>query len=88
MLRSFVLEGEVAVPSSLLVPLEDSQAPTVFSGVDLSASFALLDPRFLYHVRALKFYRPRPPLQPTALPARLADVPGNPVGDYHAIRLP
>jgi hypothetical protein len=88
MLHSFVLEGEVDVPSSLLIPLEDSQGPTVFSGVDLSASFALLDPRFLYHVGALKFYRPRPPLQPTALPARLADVPGNPVGDYHAIRLP
>jgi len=88
MLLSFVLEGEAAVPSSLLIPLEDSQGPTVFSGVDLSVSFALLDPRFLYHVGDLKFYRPRPPLQPTALPARLADVPGNPVGDYHAIRLP
>jgi hypothetical protein len=88
MLLSFVLEGEAAVPSSLLIPLEDSQGPTVFSGVDLSASFALLDPRFLYHVGDLKFYRPRPPLRPTALPARLADVPGNPAGDYHAIRLP
>jgi hypothetical protein len=88
MLLSFVLEGEVAVPSSLLIPLEDSQGPTVFSGVDLRASFALLDPRSLYHVGDLKFYRPRPPLRPTALPARLADVPGNPVGDYHAIRLP
>jgi len=31
-----------------------------------------------------------PPLQKTALPAKLADLPGgsNPVGDYHAIRVP
>ncbi len=88
MLRSFVLEGEATVPSSFLIPLAGSTGPTVFSGVDLSASFVLLQPRFLYHVGDLKFYRPRPPLRSTALPARLADVPGNPVGDYHAIRLP
>jgi hypothetical protein len=47
-----------------------------------------LNPSYLYSVWDLKFFRPKPPLQPTALPARLADVPGNPVGDYHAIRLP
>lgn len=69
-----------------LVPLEGGGAPTFFpSG---ATSITLLHPRFLYHVRDLRFYRPRPPLQPTALPARLADVPGNPLGDYHAIRLP
>lgn len=72
---------------SFLIPLDGSQPPAFFP-VDLSSSFAVLDPSSLYHVGDLKFYRPRPPLQPTALPARLADVPGNPVGDYHAIRLP
>lgn len=72
---------------SFLIPLDGSQPPAFFP-VDLSSSFAVLDPSYLYHVGDLKFYRPRPPLQPTALPARLADVPGNPVGDYHAIRLP
>lgn len=73
--------------ASFLIPLDGSQAPAFFP-VDLSSSFAVLDPSSLYHVQDLKFYRARPPLQPTALPARLADVPGNPVGDYHAIRLP
>mgnify|MGYP001585351308 FL=1 len=69
-----------------LVPLEGGGAATFFpSG---ATSITLLNPRFLYHARDLRFYRPRPPLQPTALPARLADVPGNPLGDYHAIRLP
>ncbi len=88
MTLSFVLEGEALIPSSVLIPLEGTRGPIAFPGVDLRDSFALLDPRFLYHVGDLKFYRLRPPLQPTALPARLADVPGNPVGDYHAIRLP
>ncbi len=72
---------------TLLVPLADARPPTVF-GEDLSFSFRLLDPTFLYNVADLKFYRLQSPLQRTALPAKLADVPGNPVGDYHAIRVP
>ena len=72
-----------------LVPLEGSQAPVFFPFPANSDAFTLLNPRFLYNkVEDLKFYRLQPLLQPTALPARLADVPGNPVGDYHAIRLP
>ena len=88
MIFSFVLQGEMLLPSTMLIPLDGSRPPTAFSGEDLSLSFALLDQSYLYHVGELKFYRPKPPLQATALPARLADVPGNPVGDYHAIRLP
>ncbi|MFZ1058399.1 MAG: hypothetical protein WAP47_04300 [Candidatus Rokuibacteriota bacterium] len=83
------LSGEQLVPrASFLIPLEGTQDPTRFPGVDLRESFVLLNPSYLYSVGDLKFFRPKPPLQPTALPARLADVPGNPVGDYHAIRLP
>jgi len=88
MILSFVLQGEMLLPSTMLITLDGSKPPTAFPGEDLSLSFALLDQSYLYHVGELKFYRPKPPLQPTALPARLADVPGNPVGDYHAIRLP
>ncbi|OGL05456.1 MAG: hypothetical protein A3I03_14990 [Candidatus Rokubacteria bacterium RIFCSPLOWO2_02_FULL_68_19] len=83
------LSGEQLVPrASFLIPLEGTQDPTSFPGVDLRESFVLLSPSYLYSVGDLKFFRPKPPLQATALPARLADVPGNPVGDYHAIRLP
>ena len=88
MIFSFVLQGEMLLPSTMLIPLDGSRPPTAFPGEDLSLSFALLDQNYLYHVGEQKFYRPKPSLQPTALPARLADVPGNPVGDYHAIRLP
>ena len=31
---------------------------------------------------------PAPQPQRTVLPAKLVDVPGSPIGDYHAIRLP
>jgi hypothetical protein len=58
-----------------------------FFGDDLSNRFVLLDPAFLYHVHDLRFHRPRPTgLIRTALPARLAPVDPNPVGDYHLIR--
>lgn len=74
---------------SFLIPLEGIQPPTSFPE-DLTFSFTLLDPSFLYHVGDLKFYRSKPPLLRTALPAKLADLPdgSNPVGDYHAIRVP
>lgn len=75
-------------PTTLLIPLEGTKPPIAFPNEDLSFAFTLLDPSFLYHVEELKFYRLQPPLQRTALPAKLADVPGNPIGDYHAIRLP
>ncbi|MBI3028539.1 MAG: hypothetical protein HYY64_03405, partial [Candidatus Rokubacteria bacterium] len=73
--------------NSFLISLAGAAPATPLPG-DLSDSFTLLNPSYLYSVQDMKFYRPRPQLQPTALPARLADVPGNPVGDHHAIRLP
>lgn len=82
-----MLDGD-PVLSTALVPLDGPARATVFGDVDLSESFTLLDPGYLYSVQDLRFYRPYPPLAPTALPARLFDVPGNPVGDYHAIMLP
>lgn len=50
--------------------------------------FSLLAPSYLFNVRDLKFYRPAPPLTRTALPATLSDASGNPIGAYHAVRLP
>jgi hypothetical protein len=72
----------------VLLPLEGTQAPIVFPEVALIGTFTLLDPRFLYNVDDMRFYRLAPPLTCTALPASLAPVEGNPRGDYHAIRLP
>jgi hypothetical protein len=74
--------------ASLLLSLEGAHAPIVFPNEDLDRSFTLLDPRFLYNVDDMRFYRLTPPLTRTALPAPLAPVEGNPLGDYHAIRLP
>jgi hypothetical protein len=50
----------------------------------------LLEPSYLYNTQDLKFYRKEPPLQRTALPARLAPLAsgGNPVGSYHTLRVP
>jgi len=83
-------EGDLLPRASFLIPLEGAQGPTDFPGVDLRESFVLLNPSFLYSVGDLKFFRSKPPLQRTALPAKLADLPdkSNPVGDYHAIRVP
>ena len=64
--------------SSSLIPLEGAQPPTDFPGQDLGAAYTLLDPSYLYHRGELKFFTARPELQKTALPAKLADVPGNP----------
>jgi hypothetical protein len=58
-----------------------------FPNSDLRFDFALLDARYLYSTRDLKFYRLTPPLQRTPLPAALSDVAGNPRGDYHVITL-
>jgi hypothetical protein len=76
--------------SGFLIPLEGGQGPIVFEGVDFRDSFTLLEPSFLYSLQDLKFFRSKPPLLRTALPAKLADLPdgSNPVGDYHAIRVP
>jgi len=79
-----VSRSDVTGPASRLVDLDTSTA-VGFGGDDLSERFVVLDPAFLYNADDLRFYRPRSPLRRGALPPRLAPVPGNPVGDYHAI---
>lgn len=85
-------DGPQVLSTDFLIPLEGTQGPTVFQGVDVNTSFTvtLLNPSFLYSVQDLKFFSSTPPLRRTALPAKLADLTDgtNPVGDYHAIRLP
>ncbi len=49
--------------------------------------FRLLAPSYLYNPFDLKFYRLAPPLTATALPATLSGASGNPIGEYHAVRL-
>ena len=74
-----------------LFRLDPTQAPTFFPDVDLtSRTYTLLEPSYLYNTADLKFYRLAPPIQRTALPAKLADLPdgSNPIGDYHVIRVP
>jgi hypothetical protein len=72
-------------PSSHFVPLDGVTPPSTFEG-DLSATFTVLDPTYLYNVGDFRFYRPAP-LQATALPARLAPATA-PGGEFHAIRVP
>ena len=75
--------------SSALVPLEGAQAPREYPGVNLGDSFVLLDPGYLYSATELKFFTTTPTPEKTVLPATLAPVPGgNPLGYYHAIRVP
>jgi hypothetical protein len=74
-----------------LVPLEGPLSSTLFPSTRLSSFvFVLLEPSYLYNTQDLKFYRKEPPLQRTALPARLAPLAsgGNPVGSYHTLRVP
>jgi len=71
-----------------LFRLDPTQAPTFFPNVDLTRTYTLLEPSYLYNTADLKFHRLQPSLETTALPAKLAVVTGNPIGDYHAIRLP
>jgi hypothetical protein len=79
--------GNPGDPGSYIVSLDDTRAPTFFPATDLRFDFTLLDTRYLYSTRDLKFYRSVPPLQRTPLPAALSDVAGNPRGDYHVITL-
>ena len=69
------------------MPLEGGEPATAFP-MPLGDVFAFraLSPAFLYHVNDFKFYRYRPSLLKTALPATLA-AGGSATGDYHAIRL-
>jgi len=70
------------------VPLGEGGVGEFFAGGDLGFDFTLLATDRLYNVRDFRFYRGEPPLQVTPLPARLVPLSPNPIGDYHAIRLP
>ncbi len=72
-------------PVSHVVPLDGETPSRTFEG-DLSATFTVLDPTYLYNVTDFRFYR-QAPLQATALPARLAPASAT-GGEFHAIRLP
>ena len=71
------------------MPLDGSQAAREYPGVNLNDSFVLLDPGYLYSATELKFFTTTPTPERTVLPATLAPGPGgNPIGYYHAIRVP
>ncbi|OGK96538.1 MAG: hypothetical protein A3I14_08970 [Candidatus Rokubacteria bacterium RIFCSPLOWO2_02_FULL_73_56] len=75
-----------------LAALDGDPAPRLFERTD-GWALALLEPRFLYDAFALKFLRltelPEGPAPLTALPATLAGgTASNPIGSYHAIRVP
>lgn len=72
-----------------IVSLDGSEPPTSISNENFNF-FTLLNPRFLYNASDLRFYRQRPSPQATVLPLKLSDLPdgSNPIGDYHAIRVP
>jgi hypothetical protein len=75
--------------STTVLLLDTPDKSVVVSDVDLTdGSYVLLGPSYLYNVDDLRFYTASPTLQKTALPARLADAGGNPIGDYHLITLP
>jgi len=72
--------------------LDGDPAPRLFERTDGSA-LALLEPRYLYDLLGLKFLRLTEPEDGpaplTALPATLAGgTVSNPIGYYHAIRVP
>ncbi len=71
---------------SFLIPLGGGD-PIFFPDADLTRSFVMLEPSYLYNVDDLKFYRLKPPLRATTLPSALVDVAADPLGDFHAIRL-
>src|SRR3990170_4367494 len=75
-----------------LAALDGDPAPRLFERTD-GWALALLEPRYLYDAFALKFLRLTEPQDGpaplTALPATLAGgTESNPIGYYHAIRVP
>ena len=78
----------VGTRGTFFVPLEEGTLESFFAGQDLRFDFELLSGDRLYGVRDFRFYLREPPLRAVPLPARLIAVPGNPAGDYHAIRVP
>jgi hypothetical protein len=80
--------SDFSVVSGSILSLDPARPSATVAGQDLGGAFALLEPSYLYGVSALKFFETTPALQATTLPAALAPVAGNPVGDYHAISVP
>lgn len=70
-----------------LVSLDGSQPTRFLADPSALYGFTLLGRRLLYSPDTLRFHR-ADTLAPTALPARLVTVDGNPFGDYHAIPVP
>ena len=73
---------------TFLVPLDEGGVPSFFADEELLFDFTMVGADQLYSVHDFRFYRAEPPLRATPLPARLSPVSANPVGDYHAVRVP
>jgi hypothetical protein len=84
LVNSFV--GPAFEPGAFVVPLDEPRPPIAFPGESMW-SFAMLVPSYLFNPENGKFYRLRPPLQRTALPAPLAGT-ADVSGDFHTVRLP
>jgi hypothetical protein len=83
---ALVISSAFGSPTTRLVRF-DRDEPQDLDEQDLSLEFALLAPSFLYNVQDMRFYR-AVPFRKTALPAKLRALTPNPLGDYHAMRLP
>lgn len=83
-----VLVNDPIRSQGYVVPLDGAGAVRMIPDPGALFGFTLLNPRFLYGLDTLRFHRADATLAPTALPARLAPLPNNPFGDYHAIRVP
>ena len=69
-----------------LVRLDEPDAPALlFPKTDLTSSFRLLDPAYLYGVSDMKFYTLQVPPQATRLPTALQPVASHPTGSYHIV---
>jgi hypothetical protein len=71
--------------NATLFNLEGPLSSTLFTDQFMS-EYVLLDPDFLYNTADFRFYRKRPPLQRTVLPALLTSFGGWP-RHYHTVRL-
>jgi hypothetical protein len=88
LLRSFGFNPSTfqVMRDTTLVSLSGPHSSTAFPDEEMT-QFVLLEPDFLYNTVDLKFYRRRPPLQRTALPAKLAEAFFGWPQAYHVVRL-
>jgi len=79
-------ESPFETGDTYLVRLDAPDAPALlFPKTDLTSSFRLLDPAYLYGVSDMKFYKQEAPLQATRLPTALQPVASHPIGNYHIV---